>query len=390
MNFVFVSPNFPRGYSNFAIRLKEEGVNVLGLGQDRYDELNSDLKVALTEYYRVDSMDNYDEMLRALGYFTHKYGKIHRLESHNEHWLMQDARLRTDFNIPGLKIDEMDPMKYKSEMKEVFRSCGIAVARGGVVTNADEALELTAEYGYPVVVKPDMGVGAQDTMLLISDDQVVDFFAARENRRYILEEFIEGDIVSYDGLTDQDGNVVFASTFNFSSGIMDVVNSDLDVFYYTLKDIPADLAEAGEAAVHAFGLRERFFHMEFFRTKLGDLVALEVNIRPPGGYSVDMWNFANDIDMYHQYAKVVAHNAADQSALGKYFCAYAGRKYTSNYANNIDEVIYRYSAGTLFHGEMPKILSKAMGDYAFIFRVEDFDELKERVHFILEKKYGQA
>ena len=386
MNYVFVSPNFPRGYSNFAVRLKEEGVNVLGLGQDRYDELNGDLKVALTEYYRVDNMDNYDEMLRAIGYFTHKYGKIDRLESHNEHWLMQDARLRTDFNITGLKNGVMDNMKYKSKMKEVFRSCEIAVARGAVVTNAEEALLLTAEYGYPVVVKPDMGVGAQDTMLLINDDTVADFFETRQGRRYILEEFIEGEIVSYDGLTDQDGNVVFESSFNFSSGIMDVVNSDLDVFYYTVKKVPEDLALAGERAIKAFGLRERFFHMEFFRTKLGDLVALEVNIRPPGGYSVDMWNFANDIDMYRQYAQVVARNTTDAHELGKYYCCYAGRKYTSQYANSVDEVIYRYSSGTLFHGEMPRILSKAMGDYAFIFRVEEFEELKERVHFILEKK----
>lgn len=386
MNYVFVSPNFPRGYSNFAVRLKEEGVNVLGLGQDRYDELNQDLKNALTEYYRVDDLSNYDEVLRALGFFSHKYGKIDRLESHNEHWLMQDARLRTDFNIPGLKITDMDCMKYKSEMKEIFRSCEIPVARGGVVTNAEEALALTFEYGYPVVVKPDMGVGAQDTMLLIDDRAVEEFFETRSGRRYILEEFIEGDIESYDGLTDQDGNVVFSSSFVFSSGIMDVVNSDLDVFYYSRKEVPEDLEEMGQKAVQAFGLKERFFHMEFFRTKLNELVALEVNIRPPGGYSIDMWNFANDTDMYQQYARVVARNAYDGEPTHQYHCVYTGRKYTADYVNPINEVIYRYSPAILYHGEMPKILSKAMGNYAFIFRVEEIEALRDMVKFILEKK----
>lgn len=386
MNYVFVSPNFPRGYSNFAVRLKEEGINVLGLGQDRYDELNQDLKNALTEYYRVDDLSNYDEVLRALGFFSHKYGKIDRLESHNEHWLMQDARLRTDFNIPGLKITDMDCMKYKSEMKEVYRSCEIPVARGGVVTNAEEALALTFEYGYPVVVKPDMGVGAQDTMLLIDDRAVEEFFETRSGRRYILEEFIEGDIESYDGLTDQDGNVVFSSSFVFSSGIMDVVNSDLDVFYYSRKEVPEDLEEMGQKAVQAFGLKERFFHMEFFRTKLNELVALEVNIRPPGGYSIDMWNFANDTDMYQQYARVVARNAYDGEPTHQYHCVYTGRKYTADYVNPINEVIYQYSPAILYHGEMPKILSKAMGNYAFIFRVEELEALRDMVKFILEKK----
>lgn len=386
MNYVFISPNFPRGYSNFAVRLKEEGVNVLGLGQDRYDELNQDLKNALTEYYRVEDLSNYDEVLRALGFFSHKYGKIDRLESHNEHWLMQDARLRTDFNIPGLKIADMDCMKYKSEMKEIFRSCEIPVAKGGVVTTAEEALALTFEYGYPVVVKPDMGVGAQDTMLLIDDRAVEEFFETRSGRRYILEEFIEGDIESYDGLTDQDGNVVFSSSFVFSSGIMDVVNSDLDVFYYSRKEVPEDLEEMGQKAVQAFGLKERFFHMEFFRTRLNELVALEVNIRPPGGYSIDMWNFANDTDMYQQYARVVARNVYDGEPTHQYHCVYTGRKYTADYVNPINEVIYRYSPAILYHGEMPKILSKAMGNYAFIFRVEEIEALRDMVKFILEKK----
>jgi len=42
-------------------------------------------------------MHNYDEMLRALGYFTHRYGKIDRIDSLNEYWLETEARLRTDF-----------------------------------------------------------------------------------------------------------------------------------------------------------------------------------------------------------------------------------------------------------------------------------------------------
>ena len=45
-------------------------MNVLGVGDATYDELHPDLKRALTEYYRVDSLENYDQVLRAMGYFT--------------------------------------------------------------------------------------------------------------------------------------------------------------------------------------------------------------------------------------------------------------------------------------------------------------------------------
>jgi len=57
----------------------------------------------LTEYYKVNDMHSYDELLRALGYFTHHYGKLDRIDSLNEYWLETEAELRTDFNIPGLK-----------------------------------------------------------------------------------------------------------------------------------------------------------------------------------------------------------------------------------------------------------------------------------------------
>lgn len=386
MNYVFVSPNFPRSYSNFAIRLKEYGVTVLGIGEDAYDDLNQDLKDSLTEYYRVKSMADYDEMLRAVGFFVHKYGKIHRLESHNEHWLMQDARLRSDFNIPGLKEAEMEPMKLKSRMKEVFRNVGIPVAKGAVVQDLEEALLLAQDTGYPVVLKPDMGVGAQGTHLLRTPEELEVFFEEKPEYPCIMEEFIDGDIVSFDGLTDQAGEVVFHSSFLFSSGIMDVVNLDLDVFYFNERHVPEDLVEAGTKALKAFGLRERFFHMEFFRTKLGKLYALEVNIRPPGGYSVDMWNFSYDVDLYAQYARIVNGLPFDAYVQRNYFCAYVGRKDGHSFRNSIDEIIYRYHLELFYHGEMPKVFSKALGNYGFIFRSPDLQDLKEKVQFILDKK----
>ena len=61
MNFVFLSPNFPDSYRWFCIRLRENGVNVLGVGDAPYDALHPDLKAALTEYYAVGSLEDYQE-----------------------------------------------------------------------------------------------------------------------------------------------------------------------------------------------------------------------------------------------------------------------------------------------------------------------------------------
>ena len=76
MNFIFISPNFPYTYWNFCDRLKRNGVNVLGIGDCPYDALNDNLKSSLTEYYKVDSMQDYEQMFKAVAFFSFKYGKI--------------------------------------------------------------------------------------------------------------------------------------------------------------------------------------------------------------------------------------------------------------------------------------------------------------------------
>ena len=63
-NFIFISPAFPGNYENFCIALKANGVNVLGIGDTPYDSLSSRLRGALTEYYRVENMENYEDMFR--------------------------------------------------------------------------------------------------------------------------------------------------------------------------------------------------------------------------------------------------------------------------------------------------------------------------------------
>src|SRR5574341_1772720 len=155
MNVVYLSPHFPPNYYLFCVRLREMGANVLGLADAPHEMLRPELRAALTDYYRVEDMQDYDRLVRALGYFTNHHGKIDRVESHNEYWLETEARLRTDFNIPGIREDGIADIKRKSRMKEIFRRAGVAVARGAVVRTLGEAEAVIAEVGYPAVAKPD-------------------------------------------------------------------------------------------------------------------------------------------------------------------------------------------------------------------------------------------
>ena len=107
-NFVFISPNFPENYWRFCHHLKRNGLNVLGIGDCPYDNLSNELKNSLNEYYKVSSLENYEEVYRRVAFLIFKHGRIDWLESNNEYWLERDAQLRTDFNITsGFQIEDI-------------------------------------------------------------------------------------------------------------------------------------------------------------------------------------------------------------------------------------------------------------------------------------------
>jgi len=382
MNVVFLSPHFPPHYFRFCLNLKAAGANVLGVGEEPYDNLSQEVRTSLTEYFRVDDMHDYDALVRACGYFTHRYGKIDRLDSLNEYWLSTEARLRDDFNIFGVRGSEIDFIRRKSHMKDKFREAGVPVARGQVIHTADDAQALIREIGYPVIAKPDDGVGAIATYRLNDSQDLADFFETRPDTDYIMEEFVSGAIYSFDGLTDRSGNPVFYTAHTFSQGIMETVNEARHIYYYSLRDIPAALEKIGRECLKVFKVKERFFHIEFFQTAADQYVSLEVNMRPPGGYTTDMFNFACDIDIYRIWSELLVHHRTDINYVRNYHCCYASRKAHLRYRYRHEDILSRYGDFMVQIESVPGVFSSALGDIGYIFRSENLDEIMEIVQFI--------
>jgi biotin carboxylase len=384
MNIVFLSPHFPPNYSLFCRSLRDEGATVLGIADTPYDSLKPEQRAAMTEYYRVGDLSDYEQVYRACGYFIHAYGRLDRIESLNDWWQETEARLRSDFNIPGIRMEDLPRLIRKSEMKRGFLAAGVTVPRGAVADTPETALEFSREIGFPLVAKPDRGVGAADTRRLESEAELRDMPGWGSGVRYILEEFVSGQLVSFDGLTDRDGKIVFHASHVFSQGIMETVNQDLDIFYYSEREIPEDLEAAGRAAVAAFDLREKFFHIEFFRRPDGTLTGLEVNARPPGGLTTDMFNFANNIDIYREWARVVVHNRFDAEYHRPYHCGYVGRKINKSYLRSHREIMQRYGHLIVHYGPIDSAFASAIGNYAYIANAQTVDEIRDLARYVHE------
>ncbi|MBO4475469.1 MAG: Type 1 glutamine amidotransferase-like domain-containing protein [Bacteroidales bacterium] len=407
MNVVFISPHFPQTYSHFCAGLKANGVNVLGIADAPHGELTQELRGALTDYYQVRNLEDYDEVYRAVAWFAHRYGHIDWIESNNEYWLEQDARLRTDFNVTsGLHTDRIAGIKEKSEMKKSYAAGHVPTARQIKASEGlDAVLAFARKTGYPIIAKPDNGVGASGTFKLGSDEELRGWFGAHQSNygAFVVEEFITGLLTSYDAIYNSKGEPIFESMGVYPTPIMDIVHGNLDSCYWVEKDVPAALSRIGRRTVKAFGVTRRFVHLEFFKLdrdreglgKKGDFVGLEVNMRPAGGYTPDMMNFAHSTDVYQIWADMVAFDERRKGMGEQYFCAYASRRDCYRYVRSNEEIFARYGSGSWSADDpalgicmcrrMPDALSDALGNQVYVARFASRKDIQPFFDFVCEK-----
>lgn len=375
-NFLFISPNFPENYWMFCRELKKNGLNILGIGDQPYEELSQGLKDSLDEYYKVSSLENEEEVYRAVAFLIFKHGRIDWLESNNEYWLERDARLRTAFHITsGFQEDDIPRIKYKSRMKEYYARVGIPTARYHLVDTMEGCRKFIEEVGYPVVVKPDNGVGASHTYRLENQEQLEEFLQTKEaDVSYIMEEFVFAEVNSYDAIIDSHGNPIFETGNVSPVSIMDIVNNEDNAIFYIVKELAGDTRQAGRATAKSFNVRSRFVHFEFFRLqkdqeglgRKGELVGLEVNMRPSGGFSPDMMDFACTTDVYKIWADMIAFDKTEMHPGERQYCAFAGRRDGKRFVLSHEAVMEKYRQNIRMEDRLPEVLADAMGNQIYI------------------------
>ena len=403
MNVIFISPNFPEHFYNFCDRLKRLGVNVLGLGDCPYDQLDRRVVDSLTEYRWLPSLEDYETVYRAAADYIARYGRIDYVESQNEYWLELESRLRDDFNVSsGFRVADLADFKSKSKMKTFYASAGVKTTRFRLVDPLDiEVLKaFVAEVGYPIVVKPDSGVGASDTWRISSEPELAAFWTAKRDVQYIAEEFAPGHVETFDGITGAEGEILFATGQVMAVSPLDMLRGAGENVSYTTDVVSTGLYQIGERVVKAFDVKSRFFHFEFFRLDVdhpylgrkGDVLGLEVNMRAPGGYIPDKMNYAYDVDVYQIWAESLVYraNRSFPNYAFKYYVAHIGRGPQIQYAHSPEEIRERFRRRLLYEKEPPKSINGTMGSRVFLLRSESIDELNGQSEFILQRSDGTS
>ena len=385
MNVVFISPHFPQQFFHFVAALRERGVNVLGIGDTPYASLSHELRESLSEYFFTPNLNDYDALLRATAYLTWRHGRIDRIDSLNETWLEVESRLREDFHVPGLLPADIARLRTKMGMHDVFKKAGVAHPSCIPVKDAASVKAFAKSVAYPLVIKPDVGVGAARTFK-VSSDAEVDAALEEPLSGYVAQAFVRGAIVTYDGLVDREGRIVFVLSHEYSDGGMETVLEKRDIAFWSRKEIPPALDTLGRKAVAALGLRERWFHLEFFRLSDGSYMILEANLRPPGGFITDMMNYTCDIDVYQLWARLLTgEDVSGFQYTPRYHVCHSARRAGTAYRHTHDALVAKLGKSLLVHRELPAVFHSLMGNEMYLTRHDSYSDMQEAVRLIQGK-----
>ena len=382
MRILYLSPGFPPNSHLFCVAAHRRGAHVLAVGDMPESDLPPEARDALEPYVFEPRMGEYDILLAVIVSLIAEHGPIDFVESNGEHWLEVEGRLRDDLGIEGLAAADVSRLRSKLAMGQVFEQAGVPFIPGVRCSSAEAVRGFAAVHGFPLVFKPDSGSGAMSTFQ-VSSDAELEAALLTPLDRHVVQPFVEGGIVTFDGLVDRAGDVVFCTSHAYDRGIMEIRAGVLDGFYYSLRSIPPALEQVGRRALAAFALSRRFFHLEFFARPDGSYVALEMNVRPPGGFTTDLMNYACDCDVYALWAAVMLGDSlAGFSYERKFHTAHAGRRYERAYAHSPAALPSLLGDTLVRVHPVPAAFASTMGDTAYLLRHRQLEPLLDAIQAV--------
>lgn len=382
MRILYLSPGFPPNSHLFCVAAHARGASVLAIGDMPADALPLVARQAFERYVFEPRMGEYAILLDIVRSLVAGHGRIDFVESNGEHWLEVEGRLRDDLGIDGLSARDVRRLRSKLAMADAFASADVPFPPGIRCASPGAVRDFAARHGFPLVFKPDSGSGAMSTFR-VSTDAELDAALRQPLEGHIVQPFIEGGIVTFDGLVDRAGHIVFCTSHAYDRGIMEVRTGTLDGFYYSLRTIPPLLDQLGRRALAAFGLRQRFFHLEFFARPDGSYVALEMNVRPPGGFTTDMMNVACDFDVYALWAAALLEEPLDDFTYArKFHTAHAGRRHERTYQYSHDALVDRLGDTLVLVQPIPDAFASTMGNTMYLLRHRELAALLDAISLV--------
>lgn len=105
---------------------------------------------------------------------------------------------RYGIKIMGTSYESLDLAEDRGQFSTLLKELGIPYPKFGTVTNADEAIALSRELGFPLLVRPSYVLGGQKMKIVINEEEleahIVDLFRDFPGNKVLLDHFLERTI----------------------------------------------------------------------------------------------------------------------------------------------------------------------------------------------------
>ncbi len=266
---------------------------------------------ALDGYARIDDALDSDQMERAVRDLAGQLGgRVDVLMGILEPLQEPMAEVRHRLGIEGIDPETARRFRDKAHMKSVLRGAGLPCAAHRLADSVESALDFGQSY-LPVIVKPQAGAGAINTLRVDSLDHLrslVTTVRPSAEAPILLEEFVQGDEFSFDSIS-VGGQHVFHSICEYAPTPLTVMETPWIQWTVLLPRSLDDerfmrIKSAGPDALTALGMSTGMTHMEWFRRTDGSIAISEVAARPPGAQFTTLMSHAHERDFYSDWAEV--------------------------------------------------------------------------------------
>lgn len=311
---VFVAPLL----SDNAMRMVEAAASLYGV---RLAVVTHDPADALRHlqgsvaHWRVSNILDVDQLVWATRELAFRKGQVERLFGAYEQLQVPLAEAREALGLPGLSVEAATNFRDKARMKTLFRSKGLPCARHRLAPSMDDASAFAEASGFPIVVKPPAGAGAQQTYRVENMDQLRRALAVQPPSPatpVLLEEFVRGEEHSFETVSI-DGKAIWHSLTHYYPTPLHVLENPWIQWCLVLpREIDShqydDIRSAARSALDVLGMTTGLTHMEWFRRPDGSIAISEVAARPPGAQITTLVSRAHDIDFVQAWARVMIFN----------------------------------------------------------------------------------
>jgi carbamoylphosphate synthase large subunit len=323
MNVIFIEPAFPYNQREFVRALNATGANVIGIGERPAASLGAEMHGWLGDYLQVRSVVDEPSLLRAVRTVQSRLW-VDRLEATVEAHIMAAAAVREATRIPGTSTETAYLCRDKPAMKEVLRRAGVPCAQSIRASSPRDARDFADAVGYPLIVKPPAGAGASATWRVRDGqelEKVMHESGLAAGKAAAIEEFIEGHEGFLDTLTI-DGNVVHEFITHYYPNVLEAMRErwiSPQMVTTNRIDSPgySEVREMARRVNSVLNIGTSATHMEWFFGPKG-LKFSEIGCRPPGVGQWDVYNAANEFDLYFEWASAIVYGRAHRQPSRRY------------------------------------------------------------------------